>query len=165
MARAFRFQGSGRNAEFGSVKEKTMTREDVERKAFDYFVSGYHCAEAISRAIVERYAEEPSSEVPKVASGFLGGIGATHQDVCGALTGGIIAIGYLFGRMEPGEDIQEARELASTFRSRFIEEFGSTNCSALLDRLGEQEKGLKCKRLTATAAGLLSELLREKRPG
>lgn len=140
-----------------------MKREEVEKKAFDYFQSGFHCAESISKAIVELYAAEPSSEVPQVASGFSGGIGGTHEEACGALTGGIVAIGCLFGRMEPGKDIQAAKGLAAEFRNRFAEEFGATNCQVLLDGLGEQENALKCKGLTATAAGLLSELLERQK--
>ncbi|MDY7077891.1 MAG: C-GCAxxG-C-C family protein [Chloroflexota bacterium] len=141
-----------------------MTREEVEKRAFDNYQSGFHCAESISKAVVELYAEGPSNEIPRIAAGFLGGIGATHEEVCGALAGGIIAIGYLFGRMEPGKDIQDARELAAEFRHRFVEEFGATNCQVLLDGFGNQENAIKCKRLTATAAGLLSELLEKVGP-
>ena len=91
----------------------------------------------------------------------MGGIGGTHAEACGALTGGIIAIGFLHGRTEPGQDVEYARELAAKFSARFVEEFGSANCGILLEKLGRQHNGLKCKKLTAAAAGLLSELLVE----
>lgn len=139
-----------------------MLEGKAEERAFEYFKSGFHCAESISKAIVELHAAGSSSEVPKVASGFGGGIGGTHEDVCGALTGGIIAIGYLLGRMEPGKDIQNAREIASEFRRRFVEAFGSSNCQAILDRLSKREDGFDCKKLTAAAAELLSESLMER---
>ncbi|MEW6609116.1 MAG: C-GCAxxG-C-C family (seleno)protein [bacterium] len=139
-----------------------MIREDVEKKAFDYFEGGFHCAEAISKTITEFFAKELSSEIPKVASGFGGGIGKTKEDVCGALTGGVIALGCLFGRMEPGKDLKDVCELTSEFRRRFIDEFGSTNCQTILKGFGEQENMQKCKKLTATAAGILSEILVER---
>ena len=139
-----------------------MTRDEVEKTAFDYFDSGFHCAEAIAKTITELHAENPNPVTTKGASGFMGGIGGTHAETCGALTGGIVAIGYLYGRTEPGKDIQHARELAAEFVDRFVEEFGSANCGVLLEKLGKQHNGLKCKRLTAAAAGLLSELLAEK---
>jgi C_GCAxxG_C_C family probable redox protein len=139
-----------------------VSREkEAEKRAFDYFQSGYHCAESILKTIVELHTEEEAQgkEIPKIASSFCGGIGGTHEDVCGALTGGVIAIGFLCGRMKPGEDIQNAKALASGFRKQFIKEFGSTNCGKILERLGQQENSLKCKKLTATAARLLSERL------
>ena len=138
-----------------------MLKEKVEQRAFAYFQSGFHCAESISKAVVELHGKESKSEVHRFASGFMGGIGGTHEDVCGALTGGIVAIGCLHGRTEPGQDIQVARELAAEFRSRFVEEFGSSNCQVILKGLSERGDGFDCKRLTAVAAGLLSELLME----
>ena len=140
-----------------------MTRDEVEKTAFDHFDSGFHCAEAIAKTIIELYAENPNAATTKVASGFSGGIGGTHAEDCGALTGGIIAIGYLYGRTEPGQDIQYAGELAAEFSTRFVEEFGSANCGVLLEKLGKQHNSFKCKKLTAAAAGLLSELLGDRR--
>ena len=78
---------------------------------------------------------------------FGGGIGGTHEDVCGALTGGVIAVGFLGDRMKPGEDITDANDLASGFRKQFIKEFGSTHCGKILERLGKQENDLKCKKM------------------
>jgi len=139
-----------------------MVREEAEKKAFDYFQSGFHCAESILKTIMELFAKEPSSDIPKVASGFGGGIGKTREDVCGALTGGVIALGCLFGRMKPGEDFQDAWELSSEFRKRFIDKFGSANCQTILKGFGEQENNIKCKRLTSNAAGMLSEIIIER---
>jgi C_GCAxxG_C_C family probable redox protein len=108
---------------------------------------------------VELHGKESNSEVQRFTTGFVGGIGGTHEDVCGALTGGIVAISFLHGRTEPGQDIQVAKKLAVEFRGRFIEEFGSSNCQVILDGLSARGDGFDCKRLTAVAAGLLSELL------
>lgn len=81
---------------------------------------------------------------------------------CGALTGGIVAIGCLRGKKEAEQDNQEVKDLASEFRSRFIKEFGCSNCSVMLEELSRREDGFDCKQLTAAAAGLLSELLTER---
>lgn len=140
-------------------RRKKMTGE-AKQKRPDY--TGYHCAEWVSKTIVELHAQKPSSEIPRVASGFGGGIGATREDVCGALTGGIIAIGYLYGRMEPGEDIGTVSELAAEFRNRFIEEFGSTNCRVILESFGGQGNNCKCKRLVVASTRMLSDLLKER---
>jgi C_GCAxxG_C_C family probable redox protein len=139
-----------------------MLKEKVEEKAYGYFQSGFHCAEAISKAIVEFHQEGSNDQVQRFAAGFMGGIGGTHEDVCGALTGGIIAIGSLCGRTEPDQPTENIKELATEFRGRFIEEFGSSNCQVILERLSKRQDGFDCKKLTAVAAGILSELLVEK---
>ncbi len=139
-----------------------MERTEVEKKTFDYFESGFHCAEAISKTIIEVHATEPSNEIPRVASGFGGGIGKTHEKICGAVTGGVIGLGYLFGRMNPGEDFQDARELSAEYKKKFMEKYGATNCGEILKKFGEQENFLKCKRLTAGASGILSDIIMER---
>lgn len=139
-----------------------MSKERVSESAFNYFNSGFHCAESISKAIVEMHGGELNGiEVQRYAAGFQGGIGGTHEDICGALSGGIVAIGCLRGRREAGGDNQAVRQLATEYRRRFMAEFGSSNCQALLDGMGEREDGFDCKRMTAVAAGLLFDLLVE----
>jgi C_GCAxxG_C_C family probable redox protein len=136
-----------------------MSREEAENWTFQYYQSGFHCAEAISKALTELLAKEGESYTPKVASGFGGGIGGSHMETCGTLTGGIIALGWLLGRTTPGGDKTKVYELASEFRRRFVEKFGSSNCQTLLDKFGKQENAMKCKKLTAEAAGILWELI------
>jgi C_GCAxxG_C_C family probable redox protein len=138
-----------------------MSREELEKEAFDYFSTGFCCAEAVSKTIIDHFAEKPDDYPVNVASGFCGGIGRTHEDICGALTGAVIAVGYLYGRTEKGKDISDASMIISEFRSQFIEAFGSTNCALILKQLGEQEKYIKCKQLTGKAAGMLSDILVE----
>jgi C_GCAxxG_C_C family probable redox protein len=145
-----------------SPEERAMETNGVEQQAFHYFQSGFHCAEAISKAILEFHAGEQSADLPRIASGFGGGIGKSKEDVCGALSGGIIAIGYLYGRMNPYEDLQKVMEVSAEFRKRFIQEAGSTNCAVILRRFGEQEDMMKCKRMTMRAAKILSDLLKER---
>jgi len=136
-----------------------MTREEVEKRTLQYFQSGFHCAEAISKALTEAFEKEGDGYAPKVATGFGGGIGGSHLETCGALAGGIIALGWFWGRTKPGGDKTKVYELAAEFRRRFVEKFGSSNCQSLLDKLGKQEGAMKCKKLTAAAAGILCELL------
>lgn len=139
-----------------------MLTKEIEKRAFNYFQSGYHCGESILKTMSDLYAQKLGTETIRAASSFCGGIGGTHEDICGALAGGIIAIGCLFGRLKPGENIHEVQELAVEFRKNFIDKFGSGNCGEILKRLGKQENSIKCQELTGMAAGLLSELLEKK---
>ncbi len=134
-------------------------RVEIEQRVFDYYQSGFNCAEALSRAVAESYAKEIHTIIHGVATGFGGGIGASRAETCGALTGGIIAIGCLFGRKEPKDDKKAAYELAAEFRKKFIEAFGSSTCRTILEGFGEQENRIECKKMTVRAAGILCTLL------
>jgi C_GCAxxG_C_C family probable redox protein len=136
-----------------------MSREELEKKAFDYYNTGFCCSEALSKTIIDHFAEKPDGYPVKVASAFCGGIGGTKEDICGAMTGAVIAVGYLYGRTEEGKDLSSTRTIISEFRKQFLEAFGSTNCALILEKLGEQEKSIKCKQLTAKATGMLSDIL------
>src|SRR5512136_461231 len=103
----------------------SMPKEGLEKKAFDYFNAGFCCAEALSKTIIDHFSDKPENYPVKVASGFCGGVGRTHADVCGALAGAVIAVGYLYGRTEPGKDLSQAFMITSEFRRQFLEKFGS----------------------------------------
>lgn len=134
-------------------------RAEVEQRVFEYFQSGFNCAEAVSKAMVELYSKETHTAIPSVATGFGGGVGGSKAETCGALNGGIIAIGCIFGRQDPKEDKKAAYEFAAEFRGKFIETFGSSTCRTILERFGEQENLIECKKLTARAAGILHTML------
>jgi C_GCAxxG_C_C family probable redox protein len=145
----------------GHQKRQTFMKEATQKRAFDYFVSGFHCAESVSMAIVEVFAEKRPPELPAMASGFVRGVGRTQGELCGALSGGVIALGHLFGRTKPREDIDELTQLVTEYRNRFSQTFGSSRCQDLLDRFGTQTDWDKCKQMTGEAAGLLAEILME----
>lgn len=135
-----------------------MLKKIVEKKTFDYFESGYCCSEAICKAITEQFGN-PTEDITKMTSAFCGGIGGSKAELCGALTGGLISIGWLLGRSSPNQDNQTTKELAITFQKEFEKRFNSVNCGELLDGFGNQENNIKCKEMTARTAGLLFDLL------
>ncbi|UCG63016.1 MAG: C_GCAxxG_C_C family protein [Candidatus Zixiibacteriota bacterium] len=140
-----------------------MSRKETEKKASDYFDSGFNCAESVLKATMESRVDNVSPELPKIASALGGGVGGSHEELCGALSGGVLAIGLLYGRTEPEVDVQFAKDLATEFRARFLKEFGTTKCGVLLERFGEQDNDDKCAELTGAAAALLSDLLDEQK--
>jgi C_GCAxxG_C_C family probable redox protein len=136
-----------------------MNRKEIEQKTFQYYHSGFHCAEAILKTFVDLFGKEPDQSITRFASGFGGGIGGSCSETCGALTGGIIVMGWLLGRKDPCDDKQRIFSLSAELRNRFLQSFHATNCRVILDSLGPQENKLKCKKLTAETAGMLYELL------
>jgi C_GCAxxG_C_C family probable redox protein len=99
-----------------------------------------------------------------MATGFSGGLGSTKQELCGALSGGVMVIGALFGRSSLEEDDQPAIDLAVQYRQRFLEAFGYTRCQELRDEVVDAPGGLgSCGQLVEQAATILLELLDEPR--
>ena len=131
------------------------------RTAFEHHKSGFHCAEAVSKAIIDAYGDHTANDIPKVATAFGGGIGRTHHEICGALTGGVIALGYLFGRSEPGADWTDASQLAAELKRRFVKAHGTINCGALLATFGPQENMMRCKQLSGEVADMLADIIDE----
>ncbi len=133
-----------------------MESKDIKISAYGYFESGLHCAEVISKTVLELFSHEPHLEAIKSASGFGGGIGGSTEELCGAFTGGVIALGCLLGREKPGDDLMDCGVLIKEFKKRFLDEFGSLNCQTLLEGFKEQAE---CAKLTANAAVILADLL------
>jgi C_GCAxxG_C_C family probable redox protein len=70
--------------------------------------------------------------IPKIATAFGGGMGRCGS-VCGAVTGGIMAVGMRFGTNEPSlEKRTEAYELAQRFFRRFEKQNGTVLCRELI---------------------------------
>jgi C_GCAxxG_C_C family probable redox protein len=137
-----------------------MTKKQIEDLAYKHFKDGHYCSEAVFKSIAGVYTDAFDQKLMRVASGFGGGMGSSHKEACGALTGGIMAIGLLYGRTKPTQDPTFLKELVNKYRQRFEQEFGSSNCSVLLDKLGEQGDDFsKCRELTSKAAGILAEIL------
>jgi C_GCAxxG_C_C family probable redox protein len=137
------------------IQQKTS----VGVKAFEYHKSGFHCAEAVSKAIIKAYAGDAGNGIPKVATAFGGGVGRTKQNICGALSGGLIALGFLFGRNEPNADWKVASDLAAKLNHRFVEVYQTTNCGELLAAFGPQENMMRCKQLSGEVADILADIL------
>jgi len=74
-----------------------------------------------------------TSLIPRIASPFGGGIGR-HGLVCGALTGGLMALGLLQGRDVSSDNEGKIRvyDAASHFLSAFSAEFEEVDCRQLI---------------------------------
>ena len=131
----------------------------IARKAFDYHCGGFHCAEAVSKAIIESYSDQANRYDSKVSTGFGGGIGLTKQRDCGAFTGGVIALGFLYGRNQPNDDLASIAKITTEFKNMFIKKFRTINCGMLLDNFGPQENMMRCKQLSGETTQILSQII------
>jgi len=141
------------------MSRESCCESEVGRRAVGYFAGQHHCAEAVARAVLEELGEDPGQAV-RHATPFGGGMGRSFCETCGALTGGLIAIGHLHGRREPGADWKQPALMGSELRDKFLGAYGATGCGALLDRFGENGD-VECARLVERMAGETFAVLRE----
>jgi C_GCAxxG_C_C family probable redox protein len=73
-----------------------------------------------------------SELIPRMATGFRGGVGGSHRWTCGSLSGGVIAAGIAFGREKRGESTEEVGVLVQRLLDDFEKRFGSANCYELV---------------------------------
>jgi len=101
-------------------------------KAAGMMAGGWNCAQSVLAVFCEELNFHGETAM-KLATGFGAGM-ARKQEVCGAVTGGIMAIGLKHGQGR--EDEKEAKELtyrlAREFMDRFVAEYASCLCRDLL---------------------------------
>ncbi len=81
-------------------------------------------------AVAEKHNLQ-SDLIPAIASGFCGGMSRT-DGLCGALVGGIMALGVLHGRRSSKDSPKKIYALSERLVRDFERQFGSRNCSDLL---------------------------------
>ncbi|HTY24851.1 MAG TPA: C-GCAxxG-C-C family protein [Desulfomonilaceae bacterium] len=71
-----------------------------------------------------------SDLIPKIATGFCGGVSRTCG-MCGAVSGGIMVVGLFTGRSASTDSITETYRKVQKLLEEFRLRFGSTNCREL----------------------------------
>jgi C_GCAxxG_C_C family probable redox protein len=118
-----------------SLKTTVPERIAVMKKseiAVTRFLDGYNCAQAVLYAFCDDLHLDADTAL-RLACGFGAGI-ARRQEFCGAISGGIMAIGHKYGRGE-GQDrthTEETYQQVKHLISRFEEAQGSCICRNLL---------------------------------
>ena len=114
-------------------------------------------------AVGEHVLGELPAVCKRMGTGFSAGLGGTRQDLCGALSGGVLVIGALLGRVEPDEDDRAAMNLSALFRARFLGQFGEIRCAPLRECVLASEELGSCAALVEESARLLLTLFQEMR--
>ncbi|ABW18193.1 C-GCAxxG-C-C family protein [Alkaliphilus oremlandii] len=116
---------------------KNFTTEDlldkVQANAEELFRSGtYFCSEAVLQTINEFLGTPYPKDVVKLASGFPIGMGKSGC-LCGAVSGGQMALGMVYGRVE-GEAMQEKMFEESKALHDYIMSEYKSNCCRVITR-------------------------------
>ena len=140
-------------------------------KAAELFLSGYNCAQAVAVAFTD-VTGLTEGQAAKMASAFGGGMGRMRE-VCGAVSGMLMVLSYVYGYDTPGDDVSkkqlygQVQELAAAFRA----ENGSIICREILKnppsdpnptpRTAEFYAKRPCAKMVMTAARLLEQFMEE----
>jgi len=127
------------------------TKADI---SVDTFNKGYNCAQAVLISHCEEY--NLSDEIAKkISSGFGGGMGHIDE-ICGAVSGGIMLIGLKYGKYidSDNESKEKTYKLIKKYTDKFKNEFGSINCTELVKfNLSKEEELIR-----ARSSGVFKEI-------
>jgi len=119
------------------IGEKEIMQE-VYQLGVELESTKYGCAQCTIAALQKAFEIE-NKDIFQAACPLSGGLGATTEGTCGALSGGVMILGYLWGRnkeeFEKGTNDRESQALAKLLYDRFIQEHGSCRCKDIQTKL------------------------------
>jgi len=131
-------------------QEEVELRERCQAEAEELYRSGkYHCAEAVLEVIRRHFAPDLPESIVGTVSGFGGG--SSSGCICGAVSGGTVALGLVLG------DKKETTHQTKVLHTWFKEKYGVTCCKTIR----QTHKGV-CPELTGEVAGKIAEMLASK---
>lgn len=110
-------------------------------------------------AVGEQLWGEVDDRLRRISSGLAGGLGCGQQELCGALSGGALIIGALYGRTSADEDDAECNQRVTDYRDRFLQLFGTTCCQELRDSGYGSDGRWPCSVLVEGATRILCQVL------
>lgn len=130
---------------------------NLSEKSVEIHRKNYNCAQCVLKACKEFYPEVPDELLVKIAAGFGGGV--CCGEICGALTGGVMAVGLSteFDESNPESILASKNNIKAIIKNMnatFKNNFDSLLCSEL--------KGGKhsCKELIAYGTELTEKTIR-----
>lgn len=140
-------------------------------KAISKFMEGYNCAQSVFFSFCDDLKLDKNTAL-KIACGFGAGMGR-REEVCGAVTGGIMVIGAKYGRGQNDERKATETTYAKTqeLMHQFAKKHGAYICRDLLNGCDlSTEAGHKtylendlrdkiCKRCVQSVVELLEQIL------
>jgi C_GCAxxG_C_C family probable redox protein len=150
-----------------------VQKRQVVVAAQSYAADGFLCSEAVLLA-TSRWLGLKSDLIPRIATGFGAGI-CYRGSVCGALSGGIMALSLQFGRDDPKTKTTRLFQAGQKLITQFKREYGSVECSALTDCDIQTERGRKkyamknlweasCRQYIGNVTAMVVDLLGTKAP-
>ena len=154
------------------VKDNIMEKE---KKAVNYHKRKFNCAQSVFTVFGQDFGIS-EDDCLKLSCAFGGGMGR-KQNVCGAVTGALMALGLKYGKgiNDPEENKMLTYSKTSEFFRQFSKLNGSIVCRELLDdldlnnpddckQIAEQNLfEIKCEKYMADAVRITEKLIEQTR--
>ena len=148
-----------------NIKQEISVKK-VTEDAENLFRGGFFCCEAVVAAIRDNFELDIPKEVIGMASGMAVGAGRSGC-MCGAVNGGILALGLFFGRCEQNgpkdPKVVKCMELTHELHEWFKEASGKHSvCCRVLTKefdMGKGEHKEQCIRFTGLCAGKVAQIV------
>lgn len=135
---------------------------EIRKNAEGYYRSGqFFCSEAIVKAINDGFGLGYPDSIIRLASGFPIGIGGSGCS-CGAVTGGVMALGMVFGRDQPRDPrVDRCLALCRELHTFFIRQHSCLCCRTLTHGmvLKSPEHMQQCVSFTGEVAEEVSKII------
>jgi C_GCAxxG_C_C family probable redox protein len=149
---------------------KSMDRKELLDRAeaiHNGYVAGLNCAERVFLTVRALVETDIPPEAVRLLTGLGGGVGGTREGICGAVSGGVAAIGLVHGRPKPPDGNRErSYEVTRDFVCQFRTAFGTTVCRELIGDLlregtaeAEERRKARCCQYTLKAVRMCLETL------
>ena len=131
--------------------------ETIRETAENYFRKGeFFCSEAVVQTINDALEKPYPEEIVRLASGFPVGLGKA-QCLCGAVSGGEMALGMVYGRVHGEPMNPKMFEKAKALHDYIKEEYGSLCCRVITrqwngDNFQSPERKQHCIAITGKVA-------------
>ena len=145
---------------------KKMDAIDAVNPQVPYF--GFHglsCSESTLRCLIERGVVDLPLDAVKMMTGLHGGaFGHGRGGLCGALTGGAAALGWVLGRTEPDQSSKRLIDAEAKFVEAFEQKFGAVSCDDLLVyEEASREQLTRCADQIVFAVDYITQVIEEER--
>lgn len=138
----------------------------IQTSAEDNFRNGFYCCEALMKTIIDEFELDVPEQVIAMSSGMAVGVGKSGC-LCGALNGGVMALGMLFGRTEQDGPANprsiKCMQLTNELHQWFRDVNGKKSaCCRVLTReydMGKGEHKPQCIYFTGLCAWKVAEII------
>ncbi len=147
--------------------KKEVSLNKILKDAEDGFAGGFFCCEALVASVIDNFEMDVPKEVIAMTSGMAVGVGSAGC-ICGALNGGVMLLGMIFGRSTPDKGhgdpaVVKTMELTNELHDWFRKANGkNTNCCRILTKEFDTSVGAhaaQCKHFTGLGAKGVSEII------
>ncbi|MBR6331630.1 MAG: C_GCAxxG_C_C family protein [Dehalococcoidales bacterium] len=144
----------------------SIDTKSIKEKAEQCYASGgFGCGESVVVTLIRELKLDAPIEMVSLASGFSAGVGGAGC-TCGAVAGGIMILGLVFGRYQPNEPGGAiAKELSKELHNAFKDDHRAICCRILTKGLppGSPERKAQCISFVGDVAEKVCNIIKREK--